>query len=147
MASEASATSGPTLTGSVGKLFFSTMRLSGAATLYGVQQLEAAASVLEDEDGISRQMDRFGATVESLTSCLTVDISPGKKEALESISTVTGRVVRQTLEVARFLDPREVLRVANNLAHRSSETMSGWMGKKEPVPDEAPKLAVDVLGN
>ena len=147
MVTEAVETSGPTLTGSIEKLFFSTMRFSGAATLYGVQQLEAAVNVFEDEDGISRQMDQFGATVESLTNCLTDDISPGKKEALESISTVTGRVVRQTLEVARFLDPREVLRVANNLAHRSSETMSSWMGKKEPAPDEAPKLAVDVLAN
>jgi len=147
MALEAPATAGPTLKGSVGKLLFSTMRFSGAATLYGVQQLEAAVNVFEDEEGISRQMDRFGATVESLTSCLADDISPGKKEALESISTVTGRVVRQTLEVARFLDPREVLRVANNLAHRSSETMSGWMGKKESVPDDAPQLAVDVLAN
>jgi hypothetical protein len=131
----------------VGKLFSSTMRFSGAATLYGVQQLEAAVNVFDDQDGISKQMDRFGATVESLTSCLTVDISPGKKEALESISTVTGRVVRQTFEVARFLDPREVLRVANNLARRSSETMAGWMGKKESVPDEAARLAVDVLAN
>ena len=147
MVMEAPATSGPTLTGSIEKLVLSTMRFSGAATLFGVQQLEAAVNVFEDEDGISKQMDRFGATVESLTSCLTDDISPGKKEALASISTVTNRVVRQTLEVARFLDPREVLRVANNLAHRSSETMSGWMGKKEPVPEEAPQLAVDVLAN
>ena len=115
--------------------------------MYGVQQLEAAANVFQDEDGFSKQMDRFGATVESLATCLADDISPGKKEALESISSATGRVVRQTLEVARFLDPRELLRVANNLAHRSSETMSSWMGKKEPVPEEAPKLAVDVLAN
>jgi len=147
MATETPATTGPTLTGSVEKLFFSTMRFSGAATLYSVQQLEAAVNVFEDEDGLSKQMDRFGATVESLANCLTEDISPGKKEALESISTVTGRVVRQTVEVARFLDPREILRVANNLAHKSSETMSNWMGKKEPAPEEAPKLAVDVLAN
>ena len=145
MVTEAAAAPDPTLTGSVGKLVFSTIRLSGAATLYGVQQFEAAFTVLQGEEDISKQMERFGTTVDSLSNCLAGDISPGKKEALESVSSATGRLMRQSLEVMSFLDPREILRVANSMAQKSSESVSGWVSKKESDAAESPKLAVDVL--
>ena len=147
MVTEATATPDPTLTGSVGKLVFSTIRLSGAATLYGVQQFEAAFTVLQGEEDLTKQVERFGTTVDSLSNCLAGDISPGKKEALESVSSATGRFMRQSLEVMSFLDPREILRVANSMAQKSSESVSGWVSKREDSPGESPKLAVDVLSN
>ena len=147
MASEATATSGTTIIESFEKLFASSMRFSGAATLFSVQQVEAAFSVLEGGEGFFKQMDKFGNTVESLTKSLTEDISPGKKDTLESISRATDQVVRQSFDALSLLDPRQVLRLTNNLTQKTSETLSNWIRKKEPVPEGEPKLAVDVLAN
>lgn len=147
MVIEAIATPDPSLTGTIGKLVFSTIRLSGAATLYGVQQVEAAFTVLQGEEDLSKQMERFGTTVDSLSKCLAGDISEGKKEALDSVASVSGQLVRQSAEVMSFLDPREILRVANSLAQKSSESVSGWVGRREEDSGDSPKLAVDVLSN
>lgn len=145
MGTETSTTSEPTLTGTVGKLIFTTMRFSGAATLYGVQQVESV--IFQDAAGFSKQIKRMGTTVDSLSDCLAGDISAGKKDALESVSSATGNFVRQSVDMISILDPREILRVANNMAQKSSESVSGWLGKKESAPEESPKLAVDVLAN
>jgi len=147
MVDETPASPDATLTGSVGKLFFSTMRFSGAATLFGVQQFETAFVLLQEGEGFSKQIERFETTVDSLSDCLAGDISPGKKEALDSVSSATGRIMRQSFEFMGFLDPRELLRVANNMAQKSTESVSGWVSRKETSPDEAPKLAVDVLAS
>lgn len=147
MASEAAATSGTTIIESFEKLFASSMRFSGAATLFSFQQMEAAFSILEGGEGFMKQMDKFGSTVESLTKSLTEDISPGKKDTLESISRATDQMVRQSLDALSLLDPRQVLRLTNNLTQKTSETLSSWIRKKEPAPEDEPKLAVDVLAN
>ena len=147
MASEATAASGTTIMESFEKLFASSMRFSGAATLFSVQQVEAAFSVFEGGEGFFKQMDKFGNTVESLTKSLTEDISPGKKDTLESISRATDQVVRQSFDALSLLDPRQVLRLTNNLTQKTSETLSNWIRKKESVSEEEPKLAVDVLAN
>ena len=147
MASEATAASGTTIIESFEKLFASSMRFSGAATLFSVQQMEAAFSIFEGGEGFMKQMDKFGNTVESLTKSLTEDISPGKKDTLESISRATDQVVRQSFDALSLLDPRQVLRLTNNLTQKTSETLSNWIRKKEPAPEEEPKLAVDVLAN
>lgn len=147
MASEDTARSGTTIVESFEKLVASSMRFSGAATLFSVQQVEAAFSVLEGGDGFLKQMDKFGNTVESLTKSLTEDISPGKKDTLESISRATDQVVRQSLDALSLLDPRQVLRLTNNLTQKTSETVSNWIRKREPGSEDEPKLAVDVLAN
>ena len=147
MASEATATSGTTIIGSFEKLFTSSMRFSGAATLFSVQQAEAAFSILEGGEGFLKQMDKFGDMVESLTKSLAEEISPGKKDTLDSISRATDQVVRQSFDALSLLDPRQVLRLTNNLTQKTSETLSNWIRKKESVSEEKPKLAVDVLAN
>jgi len=145
MATEASAASEATLTGRVGKLVFTTMRFSGAATLYGMQQMETA--LFQDGDPFSKQMKRLGTTVDSLSDCLADDISAGKKDALDTVSNATANLLRQSMEVMSILDPRQILRAANDMAQKSSESVSGWVSKREDSPGESPKLAVDVLSN
>lgn len=145
MVTEAAAASELTLTGTMGKLVFTTMRFSGAATLYGVQQVEAA--LFQDGDTLSKQIKRLGTTVDSVSNCLVGDISTGKKDALDSVSSATANILRQSVEVMSILDPRQILRVANDMAQKSSESVSGWMNRKEDSPGESPRLAVDVLSN
>ena len=145
MVTEATAASELTFTGRVGKLFFTTVRFSGAATLYGVQQVESV--LFKDGEGFSKQIKRLGTTVDSVSDCLAGDISAGKKDALESVSNATGSILRQSVEVMSILDPRQILRVANDMAQKSSESVSGWVNKKGAFTEESPRLAVDVLSN
>lgn len=147
MDASAAATSGVSLTASFEKLFLSSVRLSSAATLFGVAQFETAVSGWQEGGGIGRQLDRFGSTVNSLTQCLLEEMSPGKKEALDSIAEITTKVVHQSVEGISMLDPRQVIRMATNLAQKSSETITGWTGKSEPAAAVEPKLAVDVLAS
>jgi hypothetical protein len=121
------------------------MRFSGAATLYGMQQVEAA--LFQDGDALSKQIRRLGTTVDSLSDCLADDISEGKKDTLDSVSNATANFLRQSVEVMSILDPRQILRVANDMAQKSSESVSGWMSKKGDSPEDSPRLAVDVLSN
>jgi hypothetical protein len=145
MVTEAIAASDMSLTGTVGKLVFTTMRFSGAATLYGMQQVEAA--LFQDGDSLSKQIKRLGTTMNSVSDCLADDISTGKKDALDTVSSATANLLRQSVEVMSILDPRQILRVANDMAQRSSESVSGWVSKKGGSPERSPKLAVDVLAN
>jgi hypothetical protein len=131
------APSGLSLTASFEKLLFSGVRLSGAATLFGVAQLETALNDWQQGGGIGKQMDRFGATVDTLTQRLVNEMSPGKQDALNSIADITTKVVSQSFEATRFLDPRQLFRLAGNLTQRSAEK----------VVQEEPKLAADVLAS
>jgi hypothetical protein len=147
MDASAAATPGVSLTTSFEKLFLSSVRLSSAATLFGVSQFESAVAGWQEGGGIGKQLDRFGTTVNSLTQCLVEEISPGKKEALDSVAEITKKLVHQSVEGMSLLDPRQVFRFAGTLAQRSSETISGWTGKKESSLVEEPQLAADVLAN
>jgi len=140
-------TSGVGLTASLEKLALSSVRFSGAATLYGVHQFESAMNLWQESGGIGNQMDRFGATVNSLTQCLADDFSPGKKEALSSITEMTTKMVQQSLEGMSLFDPRLAFRFATALAKRSSEAINGWTAKTEPSSEQEPKLAADVLAS
>jgi hypothetical protein len=145
MGTEAAAAAESTLTGTMGKLVFTTMRFSGAATLYGMQQVEAA--LFQDGDSLSDQIRRLGTTVDSVSDCLADDISTGKKDALDTVSSATANFLRQSVEVMSILDPRQILRVANDMAQKSSESVSNWVTKKGDSVEESPRLAVDVLSN
>ena len=147
MDASTAAASGASLTTSFEKLLLSSIRLSSAATLFSVAQLENAVSGWQDGTGLGKQMDRFGCTVDSLTQCLMEEISPGKKGALDSLAEMTSKMVHQSLEGMSVFDPRQAVRMATSLAQRSSDVIAGWTGKGEAPPEEEPRLAADVLAN
>src|SRR5262245_23920835 len=123
---DASASQTSSLTASIERLFLSSVRLSGAATLFGVAQFETAMNGWQQGGGFGQQLDRFGSTVNSLTRCLVDEMSPGKKEALESISEITSKLVHQSMDGMNLLDPRQVIQTATSLAQKSSEMLTGW---------------------
>ena len=141
------ATSVAGLTTSFEKVFLSSMRLSSAATLFGVHQLENAMNNWQEEGGIGQQLDEFGTTVDSLTQCLVDEISPGKKNALDSVAEMTTKVVGQSVDGMRLFNPLEAFRLTANLAQKSTKAIVGWIGKAEPSVEEEPQLAADVLVN
>jgi len=147
MDASTAAASGASLTTSFEKFLLSSVRLSSAATLFSVAQLENAVSGWQDGTGFGKQMDRFGSTVDSLTQCLVEEISPGKKGALDSLAEITSKMVHQSLEGLGVFDPRQAVRLATNLAQRSSDVIAGWTAKGEAPPEAEPQLAADVLVN
>jgi hypothetical protein len=141
------ATSGTTLTATFEKLLLSGMRLSSAAALFGVAQLENAVTGWQDGEGLGGQIDRFGSTVNSLTQCLVDEISPGKKDALDSIAGITTKLVDQSMEAARMLDPMQLFRAATGLAQKSVGAVTGWTGRSHTSQAGEPRLAADVLAS
>jgi hypothetical protein len=134
-----------TMTNNFQKVLNSGVRLSGAASLYSLQQLETAVSNMQSGKGFSDQLNKVQATMDDVTKSLVKGLSQGKKDAVESVSTLGGQIIRQGIEGLAAFDPREMLRAANNLAQKSSETISHWVSRKPGVPAEEPRLAADVL--
>ena len=141
----ADAAPGASLTTNLQRVFNSGIRLSGAASMYSYQQFETAVGNLQAGREFSGQLTSVNSTFENVTQCLVDGMSEGKKQALESMSSVSSQLVRQSLEGLSMFDPREMLRVANNLAQKSSETVSNWVARKPFVRAEEPKLAAEVL--
>ena len=134
-----------TLTGNVQKILNSGVKLSGAASMYSLQQFENAIGNIQSGKGLSGQISQVQATVDDITKCLTDDMSARKREAVESFSAVGGQMIRQGMEGLSLFDPREILRAANNLAQKSTETISHWVSRKPSGAAEEPQLAADVL--
>ena len=136
-----------TLTSNFQKVLNSGVRLSGAASLYSLQQLETAVSNLQSGKGFNEQFDRVQGTMNDVTKCVVASVSQGKRDAIESFSNLSGQIIRQGMEGFSAFDPREMLRAANNLAQKSSETISHWVARKSTPAAEEPRLAADVLAS
>lgn len=133
------------LSGNFQKVLSSGVRLSGAASLYSLQQFESAVSNLQAGRGFNEQFHRVQGTMHDVTQCLVSGVSQGKKDAIESFSNLGGQIIRQSMEGLAAFDPREMLRTANSLAQKSSETLSHWVARKSAPASEEPRLAADVL--
>lgn len=127
------------------KVLNSGVRLSGAASLYSLQQFETAVTNLQSGKGFAGQFNRVQATMDDVSKCLAAGVSQGKKDAIDSFSNLGGQIIRQGMEGISAFDPREMLRAANNLAQKSSETISHWVSRKPAAAGEEPRLAADVL--
>jgi hypothetical protein len=134
-----------TLTSNLQKILNSGVKLSGAASMYSLQQFETAIGNMQSGRGLSEQVDKVQFMVDDVTKCLVAGVSQGKKAAVESFSAVGGQLIRQSAEALSLFDPREVLRAANSLAQKSTQTISHWVSRKPSVAAEEPMLAVDVL--
>ena len=113
--------------------------------MYGLQQFETAVGNLQRGKGLSQQITNVQSAVDGVTQCLVDEVTQGKKDAIESITATGGQIIRQSWEGLSIFDPREALRAANNLAQKSSETISHWVSRKPVVAAEEPSLAADVL--
>ncbi|HWP84972.1 MAG TPA: hypothetical protein VNN17_07275 [Terriglobia bacterium] len=129
------------------RLFLSSVRFSSAATLFGVSQLETAVSGIPTAEGLGKQLNQLGTTVDSLTKCLLDEMSAGKREALDSFTEISTKLVNQSLDGLRFLDPWQAFRIASSLAQRSADTITDWAGGSHPPAAEEPRLAVEVLAS
>lgn len=133
------------LAGNFQRVLSSGVRFTGAAGMFSLQQFETAVTNLQGGKGFQEQFNKVQGTVDDVTKCLVSSVSQGKKEAIETVSNLGGQILRQGMEGLSAFDPREMLRAANNLAHKSTETISHWVSRKGAPAGEEPRLAADVL--
>jgi hypothetical protein len=139
MADRVSSKTDETLEGTVQNLLVSTVRLSAALTLYGLEQLQNVAYARKGRRDLSTTAERFVTTLDSLSDSLVDGMDETKKDALISLSTVARYMIRKSLESLSA-----ALETANDLFKRASEPISSVAGR-EIVQTDAPQLAVDVL--
>jgi hypothetical protein len=146
MANEPTSPTGKTVMGGLQGATASFLRLSGAMTLYGVEQLQNAVSIRSAQD-VSKTLDKFETTLDSLTDSLVEECDPGKKEGVKSIGSVAQRAVQVSFEGLKLFNPRWAVTLTKDLAQKSSEVLSHWVGKSNSAKTDQPELAVEVLGS
>jgi len=144
MARESVAASGETIGDNLQKAFVSMVRFSSAFALFGVEQLQTSLS-LEEGKGLPKALDNLASVLDSMTESLEGHLGESNQDAVKSATRVASRVVQQSMEGLRLMDPRRVFRAANQLVQKSSEAVSEESQGEKAKLEAKPELAVEVL--
>jgi len=147
MAGESVATSGETIANNLQKAFVSVVRFSSAFALFGVEQLQTSLS-FEEGKGLPKALDDLAAVLDLMTESLEGHLGQSNQDAMKSATRVASRVLQQSMDSLRLLDPRRVLRAANQLVQKSTEALSDQSRAEKAEkakPEDKPELAVEVL--
>ena len=111
------------------ELINSLVRLSAAATVYTIQQLQTAAETVDPKDS----MARFRQIVDSMTNALTAQIDASKKSTVDSISSLGSDMVGKTFDTINVagLHPAELLQTTNDVIRRTTDSMASMMKPEE----------------
>ncbi|MBI3895853.1 MAG: hypothetical protein HY313_07955 [Acidobacteria bacterium] len=147
MASKPLAALGENLGNSLQKAVVSMVRFSSALALYGMENMQTAIS-FQKGGGLPKAAENLEAVLDSMAQCLADQMEQNNQEALKSATKIAEQVVQQSVETMTLLDPRRMVKVANNLVQKSTEAISPRPGKQEAVEDhdnDKPRLAVEIL--
>ena len=122
-------------------LVVSMLRFSAALTLYGVEQLENSLNLVEDGADLSKTIQGFEKTLDSLSDVLMREMDEKKKETLASVSKVSEDVVSRTLNGMDIMDPREVLKASSDLLQKTSDVTAKWVSKAAAAVEKATESA------
>jgi hypothetical protein len=109
-------------------LIASMARFSAAMTLFGVEQLEKSLKVAGNGEDLSRAVDDFEKTLNSLTDLLTREIDDKKQETLESVTKVTEDTVKRTMGSMEAINPREMLKASTDLLQKAAAAVEKATG-------------------
>jgi len=125
-------------------LMVSVVRLSTAATLFGLEQIETAVEVTLGRRGFSTAVDDLANTIDSMSESLVDKTAEEKRRTLDSITRATKRVVDSSADAMAVIDPKRVIEATNDVLRKSTDAVSNFIGKSSDK-GEIPQLAVDVL--
>ena len=125
-------------------LMVSVVRLSTAATLFGLEQMETAVEVTLGRRDFYTAVDDLSNTIDSLSESLVDKTAEEKRRTLDSITRATKRVVNSSADAIAVMDPKRVVEATNDVLRKSSDAVSNFIGKSSDK-GETPLLAVDVL--
>ncbi len=118
-------------------LIASMARFSTALTLFGVTQLEKSMNVVGGGDEVTKSVDEFEKTLNSITGVLIEKMDAKKKETLESVTKMTEETVNRTLDTMEVVDPREMLKASTDLLQRTSDVTAGWVSRAASAVEKA----------
>jgi hypothetical protein len=122
---------------SMSNLIASMARFSTAMTLFGVEQLEKTMNVVGGGEDVSKTIEEFEKTLNSLTEVLSGKMDEKKKDTLESVTKMTEETVNRTLDTMEVVDPREVLKASTDLLQRTSDVTAGWVSRAASAVEKA----------
>jgi len=118
-------------------LAVSMLRFSAALTLYSVEQLERSLNVVEGGADLTKTMQRFEQTLDSLSDVLMREMDEKKKETLQSVSKASRDMVDRTMEGMEIMDPREVIKASSDLLQKTSDVTAKWVSKAAETMEKA----------
>jgi hypothetical protein len=118
------------------ELINSIVRLSAAATMYGMQQVQTTVGGFDTKDSI----DNLRSVIDGVTATLTAKLDENKKSTVDSISNAGSEVVGRTWTVLNVdaMKPKEVANTASDFVRRTSDAFSSIIktDANEPAPAE-----------
>lgn len=118
-------------------LAVSMLRFSAALTLYSVEQLEHSLNVVEGGADLSKTIQGFELTLDSLSEVLMREMDEKKKETLQSVSKASRDMVGRTMEGMEIMDPREVIKASSDLLQKTSDVTAKWVSKAAEAMEKA----------
>jgi conjugal transfer/entry exclusion protein len=122
-------------------LAVSMLRFSAALTLYSVEQLERSLNVVEGGADLSKTIQGFEQTLDSLSEVLMREMDEKKKETLQSVSKASRDMVGRTMEGMEIMDPREVIKAGSDLLQKTSDVTAKWVTKAAEAMEKAAQSA------
>ena len=118
-------------------LAVSMLRFSAALTLYSVEQLERSLNIVEGGADLSKTIQGFELTLDSLSEVLMREMDEKKKETLQSVSKASRDMVGRTMEGMEIMDPREVIKASSDLLQKTSDVTAKWVSKAAEAMEKA----------
>jgi len=104
------------------ELINSIVRLSAAATMYGMQQMQSTVSGFDSRES----MDSLRNVIDTMSQALTDKLDENKRSTVESISNAGSEVVGRTLTALNVesMNPKDVANTASEIVRRTTDTFS-----------------------
>jgi hypothetical protein len=110
-------------------LIASMASFSTAMTLFGVEQLEKTLSVVGGNGELSKTVEEFEKTLDSLTNVLTGKMDEKKKDTLKSVTKMAEDTVGRAIDTMEVMDPREVLKAGTDMLQKTSDVTAEWASR------------------
>jgi hypothetical protein len=128
------------------------VRFSTALTLFGLQQVRNAASVMMEAP---MNLNRMREAMDSATNSLSAKIDDSQKTTLNSMTTLGADVVSRTCETLKNAvpNPNDVLRTTGEVLRRTTENVTSVLNRSAGADSDSkpaaasgePQAAADVL--
>lgn len=117
------------------ELINSIVRLSAAATMYGMQQVQTTVGGFDSKESI----DSLRSVIDGMTHALTAKLDENKKSTVDSVSNAGSEVVGRTWTVLNVdaMKPKEVANTASDFVRRTSDAFSSIIKNGEPQAAES----------
>src|SRR2546423_15514795 len=116
-------------------LVVSVVRLSTAATLFGLEQVQTAVDVTMGRRGLSTAIEDLSNTIDLMAESLADNTAEEKKRTLESVTRATKRVVDSSSDAIAVMDPKRVVDATNDVLRKSTDAVSNFISKSSDKAD------------